>query len=598
MNVWCHLPTIFSRCLFWLERHHVLRFAGLMLLCAVLTTTLVFARATSAVTTSTNRTINFQGRLLTSGGAPVADGFYNIQFKIYQGGNGNQADNPGGSLKWTETYVNNNADRGVEVKNGVLSVELGSQTPFDNSIDWNHDTLWLSMNVAGSAKNCTVFDSAICDADGEMLPMKRLTATPYAINSGMLEGRDASGFIQNGTALQPGSFNISGIGRAAVLQGTAGVESAFFDRGDAGTLSIGTVNATSIEIGSASGDQTINIGTGDGNKALTIGSNSGESHLSLQGGTSGVTVNTGGNFVVHNPTTDRDTLVIGSDGSTSINLSDETDFVVNDGSDNSVFQVGSDGSINTGSGSNLAVNGGARFKQGATIGDGNDKTKTAFLTLDSAKAAPDADEAPLGSMYYDTTLGKIQCYEADGWGACSSSPDTFVTLSPEYSNAVTNGTGLGTLSSDICSDELNLNDGSDDQALVCSKNETYNFYDWTSTEATGQTKSIYVSYQLPDNFKKFVKNSTSLMSRTNSTDASVKYQIYQKTTTGLVACGTAMNASNGIDTAWKKTAAKGANDPTQCDFEAGDSIVFKIDFTAANDAHAYVSDLSFAFSNN
>ena len=54
-------------------------------------------------------------------------------------------------------------------------------------------------------------------------------------------------------------------------------------------------------------------------------------------------------------------------------------------------------------------------------------------------------------MYYDTTLGKLQCYEADGWGAAVRA-DNIVTISPEYTNAVLHGNGIGTMTSDLCSD--------------------------------------------------------------------------------------------------------------------------------------------------
>src|SRR4051794_29377615 len=61
--------------------------------------------------TGINQTINFQGRLLNSQGATVPDGNYNIQFKIYQDGDGLSASDstgsPAGSLKWTENYLNN-----------------------------------------------------------------------------------------------------------------------------------------------------------------------------------------------------------------------------------------------------------------------------------------------------------------------------------------------------------------------------------------------------------------------------------------------------------------------------------------------------------
>jgi len=112
--------------------------------------------------TGINQEINFQGRLLTPSGATVPDGYYNIEFKIYQDGNGQSANDstgsPTGSLKWTEDYLNYNS-QGVEVVNGFLSVELGSINPFGSSINWNQSTLWLSMNVAGTGTLCGTFSA-------------------------------------------------------------------------------------------------------------------------------------------------------------------------------------------------------------------------------------------------------------------------------------------------------------------------------------------------------------------------------------------------------------------------------------------------------
>ena len=591
MNVWYHLSTIFSM-------RRTLQIAGLLTLCVALITTLFFSVVTNAAP-GVNQAISFQGRLLDTQNNVVPDGYYNVQFKIYQDGTGTEAGNPGGSLKWTETHINNNGTSGVFVKNGYLSVDLGSRTPFGTSIDWNQDTLWLSMNIAGSSASCTQFGTAPCVADGEMLPMKRLTATPYSLNSAKLGGISADGFIQNGTALQTGNFNIDGTGMANLLQGITGIEAPSIDRSTAGTLTIGESNATTIAIGTTTGDQTINIGTGAGNTTLAIGNNSGSSSLTLSGGTSGVQIASAGGLTVHTQSTNRDTLVIGSDGSAAVNLSSATDFSINDESDQSVLQIGSDGTIQTSTNSTLAINGTAQFNQGVQVGNGVADGEPSLITLDRDAAAPTATgDAILGSMYYNTTLGKIQCYEADGWGACSSSPDTFVTLSPEYANAVTNGTGIGDLTSDICSDSLNINDGSSLQPTVCGTNETYNFYSWNSAEVSAQTKSIYVTYQLPSNFTKFVAGSTALSGRTDSADASVNYQVYRNNGSGLTACGSVVAVSTGAQTTWQKISASGTADPANCTFAAGDSIVFKIDLTTANDANAYASTLGFAFSDD
>jgi hypothetical protein len=770
--MWCHLPTVIRRSL-------VLLMLVLTTMTVALTTTLIFAHASHAVA-STTKTINFQGRLLTAGGAVVPDGNYNIQFKIYQGGTGDAAGNPSGTLKWTETYINNYSQGGVQVKDGFLSVNLGSKNPFGTSVDWTQGNLWLSMNVAGSSPDCTGYGTggvSPCTPDGEMLPMKQITATPNAINSEQLGGITSAGFLQNTTTPQTADFNITGAGTVNLLQATTGLTTPLVDTGTLGSvLDIGTQNALTINIGRSNDANTnINIGVGIGARTVTIGTTDNNSYVKLQGGTRGVNVTSVGGFAVSNTaagvalftvanngdiSTDtnstvslngtsaliKGTLTVNSDAlfkggftiqgtgtyltpggtslSTAINIPNYTvpsygsvlsfglpsssaatarGLLVADGrtgshqatigvlspDENAIMGLSWNGSNSTGTLSNTAnslalqgnglnlltatnasgaanvgignsasagyaldvtgdinsstayrINGvstltnssltfsgattstvtsaasksldlngvaGVNIKNNGTttasfgassvqIGSGSGTGTPTLLTLDNATTNPGT--AMIGSMYYDTTLGQVQCYEATGWGKCANSPDDYVSLSPQYSNAVIHATGTGTMTSDLCSDALNINDGSSSQPTICGTNETYNYYNWTSSQVTAQTRSIYVTYQLPSSFKQFVAGSTSLMGLTDSSDSTVSYDIYKNTSSGLVACGTTVAVSTGTKTSWQKAIATGSADPSSCSFAAGNSIVFKVNLNAANNANAYASTLNFAFSNN
>lgn len=144
----------------------------------------------------TNPQLNYQGRLLDNTGAVVADGTYNTEFKVYQDGDGcvSGGSSPcSGTLKWTETRIQTNR---VTVKNGYFSVNLGSITAFGASVDWNQDTLWLSINIGG------VTNTPTPTWDGEMTPFKRLTSTPYALNSSLLGGLQAANFVQLAQGVQ------------------------------------------------------------------------------------------------------------------------------------------------------------------------------------------------------------------------------------------------------------------------------------------------------------------------------------------------------------------------------------------------------------
>lgn len=1057
-------PRHRSRLLFWL--------ANLLSIIIVGAVSILLSTSQVLAAPGINQQLTFQGRLFNTQGAAVPDGYYNIEFKIYEGGSGSTIGNPDGTLKWTESRLNS-AGHGVLVKNGYMAVELGAVNPFGSNIDWNQDTIWLSMNIGSTNSTCTPFTN--CAPDGEMVPMKRMSASPYALNAGLLGGRDAAGFLQNSTSPQTADFNITGMGTAATLQ------AASFDTASASGLTIGSANATSITIGKTAGTSPLalsssSITVGAPTAATTIkaadqtaantagntmtiqgstGQGSGNGGIvSLQGGNAGTTGLYGGNLTLsggtgntsnglvilgtsafQTSTADSGCFAGGSDSTTAVNCTiaqssinnyasvivgftndSQTAFMPNpsittagrvvyvtasgttkdftlsvngggtgnqiamrknttatmiwngsawtaagasssttlqaaydntlqsaggaelvvskttatngltirDSATNSVngtllsvqtssaasvisingnvveyasnagaelygtsptlfpastwsntgsatvnrqttagdyiatgqgsvsiiatgansgaknqltgpltanttynvsfttrltsgaptftdmnvqysadggtglvtacttaatantsvwtkvnctfttpasgitntnailirqtatttrtfyvdnlsvtiaadYNFASDGSVNNagdftanwstaGSGSvsvsrNTAdgndasdsaqasittgaanaglrnklssnpltstlyrvtaygkLNSGAAFtdfkirysRNGGTsfvdcvdyntqtlttsswtkvtcyiktdtttattpyiyfvegtsavrtfavdtfsmtlasnttpnvqVGGGINGGPTTLLTLDKGASAPIAsdNDALLGSMYYDTTLGKLQCYEADGWGACGSSPDNIITISPEYTNAVLHGTGIGTMTSDLCSDYLNINDGSSGQQTICGTNETYNFYKWTSPQASTQTYSIYVTYQLPSSFKSFNSGQTSLMARTDNgispgASSVVQYSILKNAPgTGTTPCGGTTTVSTGTQTNWQTVTASGAADPSTCGFAPGNSIVFKIDTIVSRNANAYVGNLNFSFNN-
>ncbi|MBW4061801.1 hypothetical protein HJC99_04505 [Candidatus Saccharibacteria bacterium] len=153
-------------------------------------------------------TINYQGRLLTSTGAVVPDGTYNMEFQIWQDGNGcvtgctsaNASTNNGGTLKWTEDYVygTGSPDNRVTVKNGYFSVSLGSITSL-SSVNFNWDTNYLTTNIGNTSTAATF---SVASGDGYMIPFKRLSANPYALNSSQLGGLTSSQYTQLGQGIQ------------------------------------------------------------------------------------------------------------------------------------------------------------------------------------------------------------------------------------------------------------------------------------------------------------------------------------------------------------------------------------------------------------
>jgi hypothetical protein len=229
------------------------------------------------------------------------------------------------------------------------------------------------------------------------------------------------------------------------------------------------------------------------------------------------------------------------------------------------------------------------------IGGANKGGPTTLLTLDRSNGAPISanNDAYLGSLYYDTSSGRIQCYEADGWGACGAAPDNVVNLNPEYAGAVLNGGGIGTMTADFCSNDTALTVNS----TLCSTGQAKNFYKWTSPQSTQQTYSIYVTYQLPATFNGFSSDDTvQLVARADSTsNAAVTYEMFKSTGSAVTKCGTGETTVVTSTNTWQSVGING-NESTGCSFtssSAGNFVIFKINLKANSNANAYVSTLSF-----
>ena len=221
-----------------------------------------------------------------------------------------------------------------------------------------------------------------------------------------------------------------------------------------------------------------------------------------------------------------------------------------------------------------------------------------LLTVDNyagrPTTSPTVNAALLGSMYYDTSLGKMQCYEASGWGYCGASPDVAVNLVPEYAGAVLNGTGIGSLTSDICSYALAINKTTGSQTCANS-GESYNYYSWNTIQPTTQTYSIYIRYQLPATYAS-ISGTSPITLTARSTDVTtpgsgsglqngVRYSMYDASG---VACASNQQVTTTANT-WQSVSIT----PSGCTLAANAIVLFKVDVSATNGSSAYVSNLSF-----
>lgn len=166
------------------------------------------AEAASGVIT---KQINYQGRLMDSGGSDVADGTYQMEFSLYDVASG-------GTPFWTATGTTAAPEKiPVTVNNGLFTVMLGdtsvsggTQSPLEG-IDWNNDTIYLGVTIG---------------ADAEMTPRKRLGAVPQAFNAMQLQGMYASSTAGDGQSVfsvHQTSQTAAGVDRSALDVRTQGI---------------------------------------------------------------------------------------------------------------------------------------------------------------------------------------------------------------------------------------------------------------------------------------------------------------------------------------------------------------------------------------
>jgi hypothetical protein len=135
---------------------------------------------TSFATVGFVRQINYQGKLTDSSGATVADGSYNMRFRLYNALSG-------GSEIWTNTLIQN--DR-VTVTNGLFSVMLGATSTALTGVDFNQP-LYLSIDIGGTT------NTASPSFDGEMSPRKTLGTVPHAFNADKIDGLDSTALVRS-----------------------------------------------------------------------------------------------------------------------------------------------------------------------------------------------------------------------------------------------------------------------------------------------------------------------------------------------------------------------------------------------------------------
>ena len=173
-----------------------------------------------------NPEINYQGKLTNAENVAVADGDYNMEFKLY-------TTSTGGTAVWTETLTLTNK---VTVTNGLFSVLLGNVESL-SGVDFNQN-VYLGVNIGGSGS---------ASWDGEMTPRKQIASVPSAFEAGLLDGLDSTQFVRSDTSDTIASSSVSTL-LSIVQSGVGNILSLFdgatevFTVKDGGNIGIGTTD--------------------------------------------------------------------------------------------------------------------------------------------------------------------------------------------------------------------------------------------------------------------------------------------------------------------------------------------------------------------
>ncbi|MFZ2300168.1 MAG: hypothetical protein WAW00_03475, partial [Candidatus Moraniibacteriota bacterium] len=235
---------------------------------------LFYVAGTVQAATGINEQINFQGKVVNTDGTNVSTASYTFLFCIYTTASPTTACTSGADNDaiWRES-------KSITVTDGIFQTNLGDTTTLPGAVDFNTDNIYLGINF---------------NANGQMTPLVRFTAAPYALNAAKVGGLTVTD--TTGTLTIPSGKTIS-------------FADAFTTSGAfATTLTVtGTTNAT-IPAGTVT---LADLTTGQTLTNKIIGSTG----LTFTGATTDITTGTG------------EDLTITANGAGIISLSDATTIV-------------------------------------------------------------------------------------------------------------------------------------------------------------------------------------------------------------------------------------------------------------------------------
>ncbi len=386
-------------------------FLGVMVTVVALLFAFVQSSRVDAATTLPTK-MNFQGRIANSSNNVLANGTYNMKFRIYNA-------LTSGTLQWSEDRLVS-ASQGVTVTNGQFSVQLGDISSLPASI-FTSNSLYFEVELPTPA---TATSSSPSWTEGAMTPRNQLATSAYAYNAETLDGIDSDSFAKIGSANAFTAANSVNVSNANALQVKNGSTNLFNVDTSGSIVTIGASDTTGallvLDTKTDSGDPT---GTNGG---IYYNSNTGK-------------------FRCYEASTWKDCIIVPPTVALQTaydnDASGVADIVTSSAAKTFRFKAGSGFDATTlfdiqnAAGTSLFVvdSSNGRVQIGTSTADAT----ATVLVLDTKNTAGDPTGVD-GAMYYNSSLLEYRCYGNGAWRPCLNS--TTANTSVPAGNSVTNTT--------------------------------------------------------------------------------------------------------------------------------------------------------------
>lgn len=190
--------------------------------------------------------INYQGRLTNASGVAMADGSYNMTFRLYSVGTG-------GTATWTEIHDTTNR---VTVTGGQFAVQLGSVTALSPSM-FTSQPLYLEVELPSVATATCSTAGCASYTEGPMTPRQNLASSAYAMNADTVDGIDGSSLARNDAS---NAFSAANTFNSTVTIGSTNSSSKFVIN-DNSSVALFTADTTStiVKVGTTSAATLSNV---------------------------------------------------------------------------------------------------------------------------------------------------------------------------------------------------------------------------------------------------------------------------------------------------------------------------------------------------